>query len=68
MRKPRLSKKTIEKLFRGEVVKNGKYEYATSVHWNAELQAFEDILTRWDENNNYKEWTMGYQGLYEFEV
>lgn len=66
MRKPRLSERTIEKLFHGEVAKIGKYEYATSVRWNAELQTFEDILTRWDEDNNYEEWTMGNQGIYEF--
>lgn len=67
MRKPRLSKKTIEKLFHGETVNSGKYEYCVRTQWNDDLNAFADILTRWDEDNNYEEWEIPAEGIYAFE-
>lgn len=68
MRKPRLSKKTVEELFHGGRVKSGKYEYETSGRWNEEMHAYEEVLTRWDEDNNYEEWLIGCKGIWEFEV
>lgn len=67
MRKPKLSKSTIEKLLFKHEAKVGKYEYELTTRWNEEKNTYEDILTRWDEDNDYKEWTLGWQGIYEFE-
>lgn len=69
MKKPRLSKKTIEKLIHGYQVKRGNYIYSTDTQWNEELNAYEETLYRWDKTTGTEEsWTIGWQGLYEFEV
>lgn len=67
MRKPRLSRTTIEELFHSGRAKSGKYEYVTSGRWNEKAHAYEEILTRWDENNDYREWLIGCKGIWEFE-
>lgn len=67
MRKPRLSKKTIEELFHVGMAKSGRYEYKTGVRWNDELHKYENVLTRWDDNNEYEEWPIGHEDIYEFE-
>ena len=67
MRKPRLSKSTIEKLYNGETVKSGKYVYEHKTEWDDELNAYTEKLYRWDENNNYEVSDVGAWGLWEFE-
>nr|DAH99350.1 MAG TPA: hypothetical protein [Microviridae sp.] len=67
MGKPRLSKSTIEKLYNGEEVTSGKYEYEVKTEWDDKLKAYCETLYRWDENNNYKAWKLGCEGLWEFE-
>lgn len=67
MRKPRLSKKTIETLFHEGKAYSGKYEYELTRDWSDEYNTYIDHLTRWDQNNNYGAWTLGTKGLYEFE-
>lgn len=69
MRKPRLSKSTIERLLNGEKVEKGKYEYEVTRDWDNDLQTYIDRLTRWDwENNTYEDWEIpASEGLWEFE-
>lgn len=67
MRKPRLSKTTIEKLYNGETVNSGKYVYEYKQEWDDELNTYVDKLYRWDENNNYEVWCTGTWGLWQFE-
>lgn len=69
MRKPRLSKSTIERLFNGEKVEKGKYEYEVTRDWDNDLQTYIDRLTRWDwENNTYEDWEIpASEGLWGFE-
>ena len=66
MRKPRLSESTVEKLFRGEKVNIGKYEYETGVEWDDNYGAYIEYLYRWDENNNYESWEIPAEGLWAF--
>lgn len=69
MRKPRLKKATIEKLFHEGKAFSGKYEYELTRDWNNDLNTFEDKLTRWDEDNNYEEWEIpAAEGIWAFEV
>ena len=67
MRKPRLSKKTIETLFHEGKARHGKYEYELTRDWNSKLNTFVDNLTRWDEDNNYGEWEIPAEGIWAFE-
>lgn len=69
MRKPRLSRDTIEKLYNGEHIVTGKYEYYTEENWNDELNAYEETLYR-ENNETYErdEWKIGWKGIWEFEV
>lgn len=67
MRKPRLSRATIKKLYDGETVTRGKYTYEYKLEWNGNLFAYVERLYRWDENNDYKMWNMGANGLWELE-
>lgn len=68
MRKPRLSKKTIEELFYIGMARSGKYEYSTGVRWNEEMHTYENVLNRWDDNNNYEEWEIpANEGIWAFE-
>lgn len=68
MRKPRLSKNTIETLFHEGRARSGKYEYETTQKWDDEINAYVETLTRWDENNNYEEWEMpANEGIWAFE-
>lgn len=67
MKKPRLSKNTIERLFHEGKVKNGKYEYEITQDWNDRINAYIDKLTRWDEDNNYDEWEIPEEGIWAFE-
>lgn len=68
-RKPRLSRKTIDRLMHGETVTKGNYEYSVENQWNEALGGVEEMLLRWDnETNDYNIWVIGAKGLYEFEV
>lgn len=68
-RKPRLSRKTINRLMNGEKVKKGIYEYSVDQQWNEELNRREEILLKWNEaTKDYECWIIGAKGLYEFEV
>lgn len=66
MRKPKLSKSTVEKLLFEHEAKTRKYEYELTTRRDEEKGTYEDILTQWDKDNNYKEWTLGPKGIYEF--
>ena len=69
MRKPRLSKETINKLVHGETVTKGIYEYSVDRKWNEDLNRYDDTLFRWnDAIGDYECWILGWRGLYEFEV
>lgn len=68
MRKPRLSRKTIETLFHEGRAKSGKYEYEITPKWDKELNTYVKNLTRWDEDLNYEEWEIpGNEGIWAFE-
>lgn len=68
MRKPRLSRNTIEALFREGKVRTSKYEYEMTQDWNDELNTYIEKLTRWDKNNNYEEWEIPEnEGIWAFE-
>lgn len=68
-RKPRLSRKTINRLLNGNTVKIGIYEYSVEQQWNEELGRREETLLRWNKTiKDYKCWIIGAKGLYEFEV
>lgn len=67
MRKPRLSKNTIETLFHEGRAKNGKYEYEMTQEWDDRIDAYIDKLTRWDKDNNYDEWEIPAEGIWAFE-
>ena len=67
-RKPRLSRNTIEKLYNGEHVVKGKYEYYTEENWNEKLHAYEETLYR-ENNETYEsnKWKVGWKGIWGFE-
>nr|DAX73678.1 MAG TPA: hypothetical protein [Microviridae sp.] len=44
MRKPRLSKRTIQKLYDEGKATSGKYEYITIREWDNEVNAYVDNL------------------------
>lgn len=68
-KKPKLSRKTINRLMYGETVKKGTYEYTVEQQWNEELGRREEILLRWNNaKKDYKCWVIGAKGLYEFEI
>lgn len=68
MRKPRLSRNTIERLYNGEHVVKGKYEYYTEEEWNEELSAYEETLYRENlEKYVCDSWKIGWKGIWEFE-
>ena len=68
MKKPRLSRNTIETLFREGEARSGKYEYAITREWSDEHNTYVDYLTRWDEDNNYEEWEIpASEGIWAFE-
>ena len=67
MRKPRLSKRTIQKLYDEGKATSGKYEYITMREWDNKLNAYVDNLYRWDENDNYECWTIPAEGIWAFE-
>lgn len=67
MRKPRLSKSTIERLYNAEKVKSGKYEYEVRTEWSDDYSTHRDFLCRWDENNNCETWELSKWGLWELE-
>ena len=68
MRKPRMSKKTIETLFHEGRAKSGKYEYEITMGWSDEFNTYVERLTRWDEDNNYEEWEIpANEGIWAFE-
>ena len=67
MRKPRLSEKTIQKLYDEGRATSGKYEYTVMREWDDELNAYVDYLYRWDENNNCECWTIPAEGIWAFE-
>lgn len=68
MRKPRLSRETINRLMNNETVTKGIYEYSVDKIWNEKLQRFEETLYRWnDAIQEYECWEIGWKGLYEFE-
>ena len=67
MRKPRLSKNTIEKLFHEGRARSGKYEYEITQDWDGKINAYVDKLTRWDKDDNYDEWEITAKGIWEFE-
>lgn len=46
MRKPKLSRSTIEKLMNGLYVKNKNHQFNVEAEWNEELNAYEDVLYR----------------------
>lgn len=67
MRKPRLSRNTIEKLFHEGTANTGKYEYEIGAEWNDELNGYQEKLYRWDEDNNYEAWEIPAEGIWAFE-
>ena len=67
MRKPRLSKKTIQKLYDEGKATSGKYEYTAMCEWDDKLNAYVDYLYRWGKNNNYKRWAVPAEGIWAFE-
>lgn len=68
-RKPRLSRKTINRLMHSETVTKGIYEYSVEQQWNEELNRREEVLLRWNKViKDYNCWVIGAKGLYEFEV
>lgn len=68
MRKPRLSEKTLERLFDEGRAATGKYEYEITERWNDKLNAYEEVLTRWGNDNNYVEWEVPAQGIWTFKA
>lgn len=68
MRKPRLSKKTIEKLLLEEKALTPKFGYEVTTYWNDETKTYEEVLSRWDKNSNVQEWKIGPEGLWGFEA
>lgn len=67
-RKPRLSRKTINRLMNGETVKKGIYEYSVDRKWNEKLNRFDEALYRWNDTiKEFECWIIGWNGLYEFE-
>lgn len=69
MRKPRLSRETINRLMKGETVVKGIYEYSVDKTWNEKLKRFEETLFRWNGAiDDYECWIVGWKGLCEFEV
>ena len=67
MRKPRLSKRTIETLYNEGKAYSGKYEYEITRDWSDKYNNYVENLTRWDEDNNYKEWEIPPEGIWAFE-
>lgn len=53
MKKPRLSRKTIEKLMNGLYVKSQKYQYNIETEWNDDLNTYEEVLYRIDIETGY---------------
>lgn len=67
MKKPKLSETTIAKLYSGEKVTYGKYEYELKTEWNDKLNAYEEVLYRWDNDvGDYEYWITGAKGLWGF--
>ena len=67
MRKPRLSKNTIETLFREGRAHSGKYEYEVTQNWDDEINTYVEKMTRWDKDNNCDEWEVPIEGIWAFE-
>jgi hypothetical protein len=67
IRKPRLSKRTIETLYNEGKAYSGKYEYEITRDWSDKYNNYVENLTRWDEDNNYKEWEIPPEGIWAFE-
>lgn len=67
MRKPRLSEKTIRKLYDEGKAYSGKFEYDLVTEWNEECNGYSDYLYCWDEECNYKKWLVPAQGLWTFQ-
>lgn len=53
MKKPRLSRKTIEKLMNGMYVKSKSYQYNIETEWNDELNTYEEVLYRINIETDY---------------
>lgn len=66
MRKPRLSESTIEKLYNGEQVNSGKYEYELVTEWDDNYGAYSEHIYRWDQNNGYESWEVPAEGVWAF--
>lgn len=68
MKKPRLSERTIRRLYDTGEATSGKYKYEITRKWDEDLNTFVDRLTRWDENLNYEEWEIpAAEGIWGFE-
>jgi hypothetical protein len=53
MRKPRLSRNTIEKLMNGMRVENQNQQYSIETEWNEDLNTYEDVLYRINIHTGY---------------
>lgn len=67
MRKPRLSEKTIRKLYEEGKAYSGKYEYELRTEWNEGYKGYVEYLHRWDEDNNYECWEVPAEGIWAFQ-
>lgn len=67
MKKPRLSEKTINKLYTIGKAYTKKYEYELKTEWEDKYGAYTEYLYRWDEENNYGRWEVPATGIWAFE-
>lgn len=67
MRKPRLSKKTIQKLYDEGKAYSGKYEYELRTEWDETLKGYGEYLYCWDEENNFRSWEVPAEGIWAFQ-
>lgn len=66
MRKPRLSERTIKRIYDEGRAYGEKYEYELITEWSEELNAYNDYLYCWDKDYNYKRWEVPPQGIWAF--
>lgn len=69
MRKPRLSKKTVNELYTIGKAYSGKYEYDLVTEFDEKCKAYKDYLYRWDMEDDYKyeKWEVPAEGIWAYE-
>lgn len=65
--KPKLSEKTIQKLYDEGKAYSRNYEYELRTEWNEEYKGYTEHLYRWDKENNYKSWEVPAEGIWAFQ-